>query len=83
VNQHVAGAGDGRRAPCDIVDRRAYGGRRAFREHPRNSSRRGDISRKTLHENCPYRRWLHAVGETIDGFGFRTRPTAHVRAIED
>jgi hypothetical protein len=26
---------------------------------------------------------LHAVGETIDGFGFQARPTAHVVAIGD
>jgi hypothetical protein len=26
---------------------------------------------------------LHAVGETIDGFGFQTRPTAHVNRVGD
>jgi hypothetical protein len=36
-----------------------------------------------LHENCPHRRRLHAVGETIDGFSFQARPTAHVSEIGD
>jgi hypothetical protein len=35
-----------------------------------------------LHENCPNRRRLQAVGETRDGFRFHTSTTAHDCAIE-
>jgi hypothetical protein len=31
-----------------------------------------------LHKNCPNRRRLQTVGQTTDGFGFKTGSTRHV-----
>jgi hypothetical protein len=35
-----------------------------------------------LHENCPHHGRLNADSETIDGFGFGTRPAVHVWRVE-
>jgi hypothetical protein len=80
VNEHVARTGDGRRLMRHFVDRCTHCMWRAFREHPRNTRRRSDLSRKTLHENCPNHRRLNAFSQTIDCFGFQTRAAAHVVA---
>src|SRR6266852_3932670 len=77
----VAGTREGGRAMCDVVDRRAHSGCAFNREQPRNCNRRGDLSRQTLHKNCPNRRRLQAFCETSDGFRFHSGATAHVSAI--
>jgi hypothetical protein len=82
LNQHVARAGDSRRSMRHVVNRRTNGRRAFFREHSRNRSRRSDLPGETLHKNCPYLRRLHAIRETIDGFGFQTCPTAHFNPME-
>jgi hypothetical protein len=81
VHQHIAGAGDCSGTKCHFIDRCAYDVRHSFRQHSGNSCRRGDLSGQTLHKNCPHHRRLYTVGETIDGFSFQTRPTAHARAF--
>jgi hypothetical protein len=60
----------------DVVDRCPYHRRVLFGEHTRNRDRWGDLSRQTLHENCPDRHRLNAIGEAVDCFGFQTSSTA-------
>ena len=76
MHQHVARARDRRRPMRHFIDRRAHGYRTSLRQHPSDRSRRGELAGEALHKNCPNLARLHTVGETIDGFGFQTRPTA-------